>query len=78
MPKDNDRPVIYSKWLLFLKKNIQGFILAIPNNGSEGVCVFVYVCTRVWERWDECVCGKQLFGVGYYSLAILNKLVSTS
>ena len=47
MPKDNDRPVIYSNWLLFLKKNIQGFILAIPNNGSEGVCVFVYVCTRV-------------------------------
>ena len=69
----NDRPVKYTKHLAFIpEKNIQGFFPTIPNNGSKGVCVFVHVCAREgeWERWDECVCGKEVFGVGYSFLAI--------
>lgn len=58
-------------WLLFLKNNIQVFIPTVPNNKSEGVCLFVCAaCVRESERDKMCVCGKEFFGVGYHSLAI--------
>ena len=39
-------------WLFFLKKIIQVFIATIPNTGSKGVCVCVFVQFSFGRRYQ--------------------------
>ena len=74
MHNENDRPEKKTKQLASIPEKTYRYLFQLLLTPEVKVCVCVYVCTRAWwsvreTRW-MCVWGKELLGVGYYSLAI--------
>ena len=78
MHNKNDRPVKYTKKLAFIREKTYRYLfqLFLTPGVRLCVCLSVHTCVSERERIDECVCvcvhvcRKELFGLGYYSLAI--------
>ena len=74
MHNENDRPEKKTKQLASIPEKTYRYLfqLLLTPEVKVCVCLCVHACVMECER-DEmnvCVWGKELLGVGYYSLAI--------